>query len=470
MASDYHLGLMWFRSDLRVNDNKALNHAVKHHKKGVLAIFCLCAEQWKQHGWGDAKVDFILRQLKELSEECLKLNIGLKIVSSSQFKKSVRDVLAFAKEENVSHIYYNREVEFNERERDKMLEDRAESMGIQTCSFQDSCILSPTSIRNLQGAPYSVFTPFKKRWLEQFQVVHPQLSAKPRKLAKRVSEASKVPESLKGFLKPKYQWPVGEKVAQAKLKAFLSGPIQDYQTQRDFPSLQGTSQMSIYLANGVISARTCFLHSLKDRSEGAEVWRSELIWREFYRHLLVDFPRLSKGRAFRLETEKLAWEQDQVAFKRWCEGQTGFPIIDAAMRQLLDINWMHNRLRMIVAMFLTKNLRIHWSLGEHFFAKHLVDYDLAANNGGWQWSASTGCDAAPYFRVFNPVTQSMKFDPQARFIKTYCPELGDLTNTDCHEPHKKGPNLFASDYPMPMVDLKASRLKAIEMFKNPKSN
>lgn len=461
---------MWFRSDLRVSDNKALYHAVKNHGNGVVAIFCCCPQQWKEHDWGDPKVDFVLRQLRELSEACLKLNIGLKIMNSGNFKKSILDVLEYANHYQVKNIYYNREVEFNENQRDLTFNARCEKSGIQVHAYQDSCILSPGTIRNLQGAPYSVFTPFKKRWLQQFDEIKPKAYSKPAKLPKRVSEPSEVPEILKGYDGVDYAWPVGESVAQKKLKSFLAGPIQAYQKQRDFPSVNGTSQLSVYLANGVISARSCYLASLDDASPGAEVWRSELIWREFYRHLLVDFPRLSKGRAFKLETESLPWKNNPEAFEKWCSGQTGFPLIDAAMRQLIETHWMHNRLRMLVAMFLTKNLGLHWSCGERFFAQNLVDYDLAANNGGWQWSASTGCDAAPYFRVFNPVTQSVKFDSKAEFIKKFCPELENLASADCHEPHKKGRNLFAPDYPLPMVDLKLSRQKAIDMFKNSKSN
>jgi deoxyribodipyrimidine photo-lyase len=461
---------MWFRSDLRVRDNKALYHAVKNHKNGVMAIYCCCPDQWKEHGWGSPKVDFILRQLQELSQACLELNIGLKIVYSNWFAKSVKDVIAFAKKHKVSHVYYNREIEFNERQRDKSFEVQCEKESLETVAYQDSCILTPKTIRNLQDRPYSVFTPFKKRWLEQLEEVKPTMYSKPQKLPKRVSEPSEPPKTIKGFSKVNYQWPVGEKVAQKKLKLFLSDSIRDYQKQRDYPGIQGTSQLSVYLANGVISARTCYLSSLDDTSTGAETWRSELIWREFYRHLMVDVPRLSKGRAFKLETEKLPWSHDRHKFEKWSLGRTGFPLIDAAMRQLRETHWMHNRLRMLVAMFLTKNLGLHWSLGESFFAEQLVDYDLAANNGGWQWSASTGCDAAPYFRVFNPITQSLKFDAGAEFIKSYCPELEALAPVHCHEPHKKGKNLFAPDYPMPMVDLKATRLKAIDMFKNSKFN
>jgi deoxyribodipyrimidine photo-lyase len=249
-------------------------------------------------------------------------------------------------------------------------------------------------------------------------------------------------------------WPAGESVAQAQLSRFIDERLGDYQAQRDFPNAQGTSGLSVALSAGTLAplsawqaARQC----LTDASlrAGAECGIGELAWRDFYRQIMYHFPYLAQGRAFRPETEWLPWRHDEALFSAWCRGQTGYPLVDAAMRQLVQTGWMHNRLRMVTAMFLTKHLFIDWRKGERFFMQHLVDGDFAANNGGWQWSASTGTDAAPYFRVFNPVRQSQRFDPDGRFIKRFVPELSALDAKQVHEPWKQP--LLAPDYPAPIV-------------------
>ncbi|HCL4097052.1 TPA: deoxyribodipyrimidine photo-lyase, partial [Pseudomonas aeruginosa] len=267
-------------------------------------------------------------------------------------------------------------------------------------------------------------------------------------------------------------WPAGEEVAQERLRDFADQHLADYHERRDFPALPGTSQLSPYLAAGVLSPRQCLDAALvANRGEfsggqqGAATWINELLWREFYKHILVGYPRVSRHRPFREETEALRWRQAPAELEAWQQGRTGIPIIDAAMRQLLATGWMHNRLRMVVAMFLSKNLLIDWREGERWFMRHLIDGDLAANNGGWQWSASTGTDAVPYFRLFNPLSQSERFDPRGEFIRHWLPELAGLERKAIHDPSSLG--LFAGvDYPRPMVDLKASRERALAAFRN----
>lgn len=289
-------------------------------------------------------------------------------------------------------------------------------------------------------------------------------------------QSDPIPQHVEGFEKPERalqaHWPAGEAEAQGRLSRFLDETIDDYQQLRDLPAKPGTSQLSAYLAAGVISPRQCLHGALASNrgefdsgSAGVQTWINELLWREFYKHILTGYPQVSRHRAFRAQTEALPWRDAPADLEAWEQGRTGFPIIDAAMRQLLHTGWMHNRLRMVVAMFLSKNLLIDWRKGERYFMRHLIDGDLAANNGGWQWSASTGTDAVPYFRIFNPISQSQRFDPQGRFIRHWLPELRDLDDKTIHEPVKHR-DLFDNNlYHCPMVNLSSSRQRALEAFK-----
>jgi deoxyribodipyrimidine photo-lyase len=342
-------------------------------------------------------------------------------------------------------------------------------------SFDDTVILPSESINTQQGSYFKVFTPFKKAWYKQFLANKHRLLpvSKPQKPIPIPS--SIVPTALKGFtsaIDPKI-WPSGEKSALHKLEIFIKHHLFSYDKNRDFPASDGTSKLSPYLSTGMISPRLCFLKAfdtnqqeLDTGNKGAVTWMIELIWRDFYKHLLIAVPKLSMHHAFKPETEKIKWLYDEKKLHAWRSGNTGIPIVDAAMRQLNTTGWMHNRLRMIVAMFFSKNLFFDWRLGEDYFIHHLIDGDLAANNGGWQWSASTGTDAAPYFRVFNPIRQSERFDPEGIFIRTYCPELRDFDNHAIHAPHERMPLLAKNTkYPEPIVNLDVSRKYAIAEFK-----
>ncbi|MBP5085852.1 deoxyribodipyrimidine photo-lyase, partial [Pseudomonas chlororaphis] len=304
----------------------------------------------------------------------------------------------------------------------------------------------------------------------------PPAVAAPRMQATLI-KADAVPRQVEGFSTPdphlQALWPAGENVAQQRLAHFAEAQLDHYQAERDFPAKPGTSQLSPYLTAGVLSPRQCLHAALQNNrgefasgSPGAVTWINELLWREFYKHILVGYPRVSRHRAFRPETEAVAWRDAPDELAAWQQARTGLPIIDAAMRQLLETGWMHNRLRMIVAMFLTKNLLIDWRLGERFFMRHLIDGDLAANNGGWQWSSSTGTDSAPYFRIFNPLSQSQRFDSQGTFIKRWLPELAGLNEKDIHNPAAMGGLFGVAGYPPPMVDLSMSRERALAAFKN----
>jgi deoxyribodipyrimidine photo-lyase len=309
----------------------------------------------------------------------------------------------------------------------------------------------------------------------------PKQVAKPEKQSLLKIESDAIPESVSGFTVPSESlralWPAGEDQAHQRLAQFADEQIHYYQDERDLPAKPGTSQLSPYLAAGVLSPRQCLhaaLHSnngeFESGSPGVFTWITELLWREFYKHILVGYPRVSRHRAFRPETEYLPWRNAPDELSAWKQGRTGFPIIDAAIRQLLETGWMHNRLRMVMAMFLTKNLLIDWREGERFFMQHLIDGDLAANNGGWQWGASTGTDAAPYFRIFNPTTQGERFDKAGRFIKAWIPELSDVPEKDIHTPHRWAEKQHrVLDYPLPIIDHARARkdtLAAFEAAKN----
>jgi deoxyribodipyrimidine photo-lyase len=282
-----------------------------------------------------------------------------------------------------------------------------------------------------------------------------------------------VPEAVAGFESPVAGdlWPAGEGEAQRRLKAFVKRGLEEYKRRRDNPGVEGTSTLSPFLAAGAVSVRQCLAAAMgdaespEDLGEGAACWVSELVWREFYIHVMAGYPRVCMHRAFLPATERVRWRDDPTGFEAWCLGRTGIPMVDAGMRQLEATGWMHNRVRMVTAMFLTKNLLIDWRRGEQWFMRHLVDWFLASNNGGWQWSASTGTDAAPYFRVFNPVSQGKKFDPEGEYVRRWVPELRGIEGAAVHEPWELPPlERGRIDYPGPIVDLKASRQRAIDAF------
>lgn len=470
--------MVWFRSDFRLDDNPALYHACRDADRGVVAVFAVCPDQWEQHDDAGCKVDFWLRNLKQLSQDLAEKNIALRILQTDSFEGVPKALLKLARDNECDAIYFNRQYEVNEKERDDRVVEAFEGADLGVNRFTDQCAFAPGELRTGKGTFYTVFTPFKKAWYQAFNDEPDRLEPlkKPRKLSEMVGKPDKVPTSAGGFDGPGKiadLWPAGEKAAHDRLKRFLADGLGDYKKERDFPGHDGTSTLSPYLASGVISIRQCYHAAISANDgkadsgdAGAVCWISELIWREFYKHLLVAFPRLSRHRAFKLETESLEWNDSDDLHSAWCEGRTGVPIVDAAMRQLVQTGWMHNRLRMIAAMFYTKNLFLDWRRGERFFMRHLIDGDLSANNGGWQWSASTGTDAAPYFRIFNPYSQSRKFDPEGEFITKYVPELEDVDSKDIHDPSQI-PGLLRSqlDYPDPIVDCYETRKAAIEAFK-----
>jgi deoxyribodipyrimidine photo-lyase len=468
---------VWFRSDLRVQDNPALHSALTGTAKTeVRAIFYVTLQQWQEHAWGANKIGFVLQCVIELQKDLATLNVPLEIRYCNTFNDCVSDLCKYLQQQNACGLYFNKEYELNEQNRDTKVIRAFDKTAVKVVCFDSQCLIAPGLILTKQNTPYTVYTPFKKACYE-YLYRHPvKLIITPRVQNAKVAAFSIDPKLQKYLQNPILKlWPCDRNSVSQRLEEFCADKIDRYQEARDYPALQGTSTLSPYLAVGRISVQQCFTAALScNRNEFAVgnpnivCWISELIWRDFYKHIMWHFPDLCKGHNFNHKYDKLKWDKPGKSLELWQTGNTGIPIIDAAMRQLVQTGWMHNRLRMIVAMFLSKNLLIDWRHGEKFFSEHLVDLDLAANNGGWQWSASTGTDAAPYFRIFNPITQSEKFDPDGKFIKQYCAELQDVSLKALHDPscYLTAMELQMLGYPERIVDLSASRQRALSYFKN----
>lgn len=475
MQSDYQL--IWFRQDLRIHDHAALWHATQTGP--TVALVILSPEQWQLHNDAPIKIDFYLRQLQQLQIALQSLNIPL-IVQHLPLWKDITQLFADLMQNiPIQQVYANIELGVNELKRDNEVQKLLNQQNKELVLFHDRTLFPVASIRNQSHQPYQVFSAFKKVCYQRLQQSLPQCYPVPD--VQQPINIDPYP-SLEDFkeLQLKYtqqlnhltqQWTVGESFALTLLDQFIHDRLDDYKNARDFPAQAGTSQLSAYLNIGILSIRQCLQALFRKQhgdfvieSEGQQTWLDELLWREFYQHILFDYPRVSKHLPFQLSTQKINWRDDPVALQQWQQGHTGIPIVDAGMRQLLATGWMHNRVRMICAMFLSKNLLIDWRKGEQWFMQHLIDGDLAANNGGWQWCASTGTDAAPYFRIFNPISQSQKFDPNGDYLRQWIPELAHLDAKSIHEPHayKINSNL---NYPIPIVDLKSSRARAIAAFK-----
>ncbi|WP_134677747.1 deoxyribodipyrimidine photo-lyase [Ectopseudomonas khazarica] len=467
--------LMWLRTDLRTQDNTALSEAMLSGP--TIALYLITPQQWQRHDDAPCKVDFWLRNLAELQRALARLNVPLLIRHCADWGDAPTQLAEVCHQHNVCAVHVNEEYGVNESLRDQQVAAYLRQQDIAWHSHLDQLFFRPGSVLTRSGGYFQVYSQFRKVCYERLHSALPACIAPLRPQAPLAIASDPTPEAVAGFTTPgaslRELWPAGEDAAQQRLQRFADEQVSEYDRQRDFPARPGTSQLSAYLAAGVLSPRQC-LHAALSANQGefdsgnpgAVTWINELLWREFYKHILVGYPRVSRHRAFRLETEALRWRDAPQELAAWQEGRTGLPLIDAAMRQLQATGWMHNRLRMVVAMFLTKNLLIDWREGERFFMRQLIDGDLAANNGGWQWSASTGTDAAPYFRIFNPISQSQKFDPDGHFIRHWLPELASLNKRDIHDPAALGGLFAPSGYPRPIVDLSRSRERALSAFKD----
>lgn len=474
--------LVWFRNDLRVSDNTAMHNAFDHAGASCVALHVICPGDYVRHDTAPYRVEFILRTLAVLSADLKKLNIPLLIRVAPTHRDVPQIVAQVVREVKADRVLANREYEVNESRRDEAVSAVLVRQGTKFTTFTDTVAICPTELRTGAGGPYTVFTPFKRAWIKRFDERGgaPVLPA-PRRQADTGISGDKVPDRVEGFSSAVAAdlWPAGEHAAMARLRTFSDRSLRSYKARRDFPSADGTSAISPYLACGAVSSRTCLALAMEANAgrlddkgpggEGAATWVSEIIWREFYKSIVHHFPRVCMGRAFKPETDAIRWEDNPTHLQAWKDGRTGVPIVDAAMRQLTATGWMHNRARMIVAMFLSKDLFLNWRHGEKHFMLNLIDGDLASNNGGWQWSASTGTDAAPYFRIFNPISQSRNFDPDGAYIRRWVPELSGIEGAAIHAPHDEDDGLppiarMKLDYPRPIVDRAKVRDRVMAAF------
>jgi deoxyribodipyrimidine photo-lyase len=459
--------LVWLRNDLRLIDNPALNLAQQNGH--LRLIFIICIEQWKKHNESDARIGLKLDRVKQIGQELNKLGIQIDVLECDWFHQTPKLIKDYCLRNQIQNIWYTKETPYDENQRDDAVNQTLQAANIQVHPQPYDLVISQP-VFNLSGEPFKVFTAYYNRWLIMLENQNNQIIPEPSPSGNVLKNDLSVLEKY-NFEYRKDIWPISTEKINQRLINFSSNKIFDYEAQRDYPMAPATSLLSPYLALGCIGPRQCLTQiklSYENNTTPKDIWLKdpwlrELTWRDYYRQLMIHYPHISKNQNFKTNTNNIPWRQDPKGYKAWCEGQTGFPIIDAAMRQLNQTGWMHNRLRMLSASFLTKLLFIDWRKGEKYFMQTLIDGEFCANNGGWQWSASTGCDSAPYFRVFNPTLQSKKFDTNGDFIRKFVPELAQLDKKSIHQPSQN--QCQECNYPLPIINYKTARIRAIEVFK-----
>ena len=463
----YERALVWFRRDLRSFDHAALYHALSRAGR-VYAVFVFDREILDSLPRSDRRVEFIRDSVAELDAALVAAGGGL-IALHARAREAIP---ALARKLRVQAVFANRDYEPEAIARDRDVAASLATAGIAYHDFKDQVIFERDEIVGQSGRPYSVFTPYRNAWMRSLASAHLRSHA----VEERASALAPPPDahpvpSLEelGFaatnLRDTGVVP-GMEGGAAAFSAFRDR-IDAYPATRDYPAMEGSSRLSVHLRFGTVSIRelAAFAHarSLEPGGGGAGTWLSELVWREFFAQVLWHRPDVVLH-SYRPEYDDLPFRNDRVQFAAWCEGRTGYPLVDAAMRELESTGFMHNRMRMVAASFLVKDLLCDWRWGERHFARKLLDYDLASNNGNWQWAASTGCDAQPYFRIFNPVAQSGRFDPDGDYIRRFVPELRALDRKSIHAPWQAGIDAIPG-YPAPIVDHAVSRDAALAMFK-----
>ncbi|QNM96684.1 cryptochrome/photolyase family protein [Chitinimonas koreensis] len=466
----YARALVWLRRDLRLDDHAALYHALRQAGQ-VTPVFVFDRAILDPLPADDRRVEFIHDSVAALKAELQAEGSDLLV----RHADAAEAIPRLAAELGAQAVFANHDYEPAAIARDARVAAELAGLGIAFHSSKDQVIFERDEVRTGDGRPFSVFTPYKNAWLKKLDPFY--LQAYPVRryraaLARRSPELMPTLREL-GFERTNLAalGVRGGADGAAALFEDFTGRIEHYRQARDYPGVKGVSYLSVHLRFGTLSVRQLAAYAWHRGDEGSLCWLGELIWRDFYQQVLWHRPEVVEH-AFRPEYDRLAFPNDPALFAAWCEGRTGYPLVDAAMRQLEHTGYMHNRLRMVAASFLVKDLLVDWRWGERHFAAKLIDYDLAANNGGWQWAAGTGCDAQPYFRIFNPVTQSEKFDPAGRFIRRYLPELAKLPDAALHAPWKAKPIELAAagvrlgvDYPLPVVDHAVQRERALALFK-----
>lgn len=485
---EFDKSLVWFRRDLRVFDNAALHHALKNSQ----AVFCVFVfdtdilQPLRDAGLkADRRVEFIHASIVALEAELRELGGGLIVRHGS----ALTEIPALARQLKVSAVFANRDYEPQAVARDNTVKDALTANGCTWNVYKDQVIFETDEILSLSVKPFSVFTPYKNAWMKRLAAADGEFFLKPYPISSYATHFAAVPQKQAGPIPSLSELgfeptnlsalkiPTGTSGADQLLKDFMPR-IGDYGVARDFPAVKGPSYLSVHLRFGTISIRTLARSAYQAMRQGIEgsgaaVWLSELVWRDFYFMILHHHPHVAQ-RAFKSDYDAIQWESGasaNAAFQAWCDGRTGYPLVDAAMLQINQTGYMHNRLRMVVASFLIKDLGIDWRWGEAYFAARLNDFDLSANNGGWQWAASSGCDAQPYFRIFNPITQSEKFDSEGKFIRRYLPRLAKLSNKSIHAPWLADTDTLLAagitlgvDYPRPLVQHDEARKQTLARY------
>jgi len=474
----------WFRRDFRLYDNTALWHAAGDAPDGIIPVFIFDDDILRHPDTGGPIVQFMLECLAELRDSLRRAGGDLIL----RHGRPDEELLELARAGHASAVYFNKDYAPGAIERDARVQRLLESEGIAVRAFKDQVIFEEREVlAESSGRPFIVFGPYRRAWQKRFDEIAadggPRVAPRPRlrfPAALRTLRSIDLPHAADlGFnVAQTFEIAAGEQAARRMLRQFCAGPIRRYAQMRNLPAIvDGTSRLSPHLRHGTISPRQCIAAALEARREGGAAfregvdgWLAELIWREFFQQILFNFPRV-EHEPFRANWHRLKFPSDERAFERWWRGTSGVPIVDAAMRQLNATGWMHNRLRMIVAMFLTKDLLLDYRLGERYFMRNLIDGETAQNNGNWQWSAGCGTDAQPWFRIFNPVAQARRFDPDGAFVRRWCPELARVPVEFIHEPHLMSADAqrtarcrIPGDYPAPMVDHGQARRRALEFF------
>ena len=469
--------LFWHRRDLRICDNIGLAAARQKSQK-VIGIFCLDPNILERDDVAPARVTYMIGSLQSLEERYAQAGSQLLILHANP----IQAIPALAAALNAKAVFWNWDVEPYSQERDRSVTEALKEKGIEVYNHWDQLLHAPEEIFAGSKQPYTVYTPFWRNWSSK-----PKTSpVEPLRNAEGLTQKEQENAQKTGIVKLPtakdlgFVWDnelitaPGEAAATEKLEVFCKRAIYDYQEQRNFPAVPGTSELSAALKFGVIGVRTVWSATLaaleNSRSDEAQAsiraWQQELAWREFYQHAMYNFPELATG-PYREAFKNFPWDNNQQLFQAWCEGRTGYPIVDAAMRQLNEVGWMHNRCRMIVASFLTKDLLINWQWGEKYFMQKLYDGDLSANNGGWQWSASSGMDPKP-LRIFNPASQAKKFDPEGEYIREWLPELRSVDTEFLITGNILPTERYALDYPDPIVDHKTQQRQFKERYQQQK--